>query len=488
MGHDSSQFSQFNQLYTSHKQRPPSGPCAPHDVDRLQWRFLSCYSTTFHHRKHKSIEKKLSYDMQNDSKTNITNSNLSRLFMPYVAACDAESTEKVSIISTSARCFGSVKRQGSKVCVPQPFHIQGRSTDNILCFHPRDGLLSGHNSQQSSLESARHGVWAGSVAGVIAETLMHPFDTISMRQKCHYAGRNVGASYQGLIGTARSMIREEGAFSLMNGVSVTALSAVPSSALYFGSYEMAKSVGLSFVDDVDPNGAFGWLDTTYKNDFVHLLAGIFSELCASLVVVPSEVVKSRMQLGGSGPTAYKSAVHGILKIASSEGMNGLYSGYRACLLQDCSFSAIQFCLYERLRRDMKTEKTTANGGHSYLRLSLVSNDNVKDLPLDDLVDSIEDTAEDLLAGAVAGGLSVFVTNPLDVACARLMTQNWTKPSEKFMYSGTMDCLAKVVRTEGIRGLWSGSLARTLSVAPLSAITFGIYEKMKCFLTRDSCCR
>jgi len=62
-----------------------------------------------------------------------------------------------------------------------------------------------------------------------------------------------------------------------------------------------------------------------------------------------------------------------------------------------------------------------------------------------------------------------------------MAQDYVAAGERAHYSGTLDCLTTIARTEGIAGLWSGAIARVISVAPLTAVTFGIYEKVKSML-------
>ncbi len=330
----------------------------------------------------------------------------------------------------------------------------------------------------NSLETVGNHAWSGAVAGLIAESLMHPFDTISTRLKVQDSSSQ-RVKYHGLIGTGKTMVREEGVKSLFNGVSATALCALPSSAIYFGVYEWVKARGLDSCTDEDDLQA----------DIVHLSAGACSELASSVVVVPFEVVKSRLQIGGS---EYRGAIHGLSMITTNEGMAGLYAGYRACLMCDCVFSGLQFFFYERLRRLVKDRRSnqravcpdhyesfsgqfnsSISAGNSLMMVKSAGHDD------DNSFDIVEDTAEDFAIGACSGGFAAFLSNPLDVAAARLMTQRDGK------YEGTMDCLRRVARQEGMRGLWSGSAARVLSIVPLSALTFAIYEKMKVFLFQKS---
>jgi len=300
--------------------------------------------------------------------------------------------------------------------------------------------------------------WAGGVAGIIADTCMHPFDTISTRLKVQGMDPTQPAKYHGLFRTARTMVAEEGVRSLFNGVSATILCAIPSSAIYFGMYEFVKGTGKQH----------GQVTNEYHMDAVHLAAGVSAELAASVVVVPFEVVKSRMQ--ASSTRVYQGAMNGIVTIARNEGFIGLFAGYRACLMLDCSFSGLQFVFYERLRKVLKAARVQAPPD--------------VDSDMDYVLASMEDSMEDFVAGAVSGGIAAWLSNPLDVVAARLMTQDPKRRGTR-LYAGTLDCLLSVAKHEGINGLWSGSLARVLSIVPLSALTFTLYEKLKCFFNQKS---
>jgi hypothetical protein len=68
--------------------------------------------------------------------------------------------------------------------------------------------------------------------------------------------------------------------------------------------------------------------------------------------VPSEVLKTRMQLQGryNNPSFisgynYKNTWHALQMIIKYDGVGALYQGYRATLLRDVPFSALQFAFY-----------------------------------------------------------------------------------------------------------------------------------------------
>lgn len=129
--------------------------------------------------------------------------------------------------------------------------------------------------------------------------------------------------------------------------------------------------------------------------------GFLGDFAASFVYVPSEVLKTRLQLQGrynnpffkSGYN-YKSTMHAMQTIVRVEGFSALYHGYKATIFRDLPFSALQFTFYEQGQMWARQWRQSREIG----------------LPLE------------LLTGAAAGGLAGIITCPLDVVKTRIQTQ------------------------------------------------------------------
>ncbi len=129
--------------------------------------------------------------------------------------------------------------------------------------------------------------------------------------------------------------------------------------------------------------------------------GFMGDLAASIVYVPSEVLKTRLQLQGryqnpffNSGYNYRGTFDAARTIVRDEGLSALFYGYRATLYRDLPFSALQFMFWEQ--------------GLSWARQWRQSRDI--GMPLD------------FLTGAAAGGLAGAITCPLDVVKTRLQTQ------------------------------------------------------------------
>lgn len=132
-----------------------------------------------------------------------------------------------------------------------------------------------------------------------------------------------------------------------------------------------------------------------------LSTGFLGDLAASVVYVPSEVLKTRLQLQGrynnphfNSGYNYRSTVDAARTIVRSEGVPALFHGYQATLYRDLPFSALQFMFWEQFREWAVQWKGSRDLG----------------------------TPLDFLTGAAGGGLAGVITCPLDVVKTRLQTQ------------------------------------------------------------------
>jgi hypothetical protein len=118
--------------------------------------------------------------------------------------------------------------------------------------------------------------------------------------------------------------------------------------------------------------------------------------------VPSEVLKTRLQLQGrhnnpyfNSGYNYRGTINAIRSIYRLEGFSALFHGYKATLVRDLPFSALQFAFYEQEQKLAK-----AYVGRRDIGLGL-----------------------EILTGATAGGMAGVITCPLDVVKTRIQTQH-----------------------------------------------------------------
>jgi hypothetical protein len=69
----------------------------------------------------------------------------------------------------------------------------------------------------------------------------------------------------------------------------------------------------------------------------------------------------------------------------------------------------------------------------------------------------EDVLTHCVCAMVAGLISATTTSPIDVVKSRYMNQNFHPNGAGMMYSSTLDCFIKTIKSEGVYGLYKGWL-------------------------------
>lgn len=272
------------------------------------------------------------------------------------------------------------------------------------------------------LNLAEH-LLAGAAATGVAVLSMHPLDTVKTVMQT-----GVGRG-QGVVGASASVVRAGGVRGLYRGVGASVGGQVPAGAIKFAAFE-----GLS--QWVRGRGVEG--------PAVDFGCAALAFVVCSIVLVPGEVVKQRMQAG-----VYTGILQGVRQLMRVEGLRGFYTGYRATLLRDVPYTMLEFGLYAQAKKLARVVKGTS-----------------KLTP-----------QEEWTLGGIAGGCTGFLTTPLDLAKTRLMTQGRAMDAA-VRYKGVVDVLTRVAKTEGARGLFRGSSARVAWLIPFTAVFFGVHEASK----------
>lgn len=148
-------------------------------------------------------------------------------------------------------------------------------------------------------------VVAGASAGLVADVVMHPADTL----RTHRQSRSSPTSFR----------------SLYRGFPIVAVLSAPSHALYFSCYDAAQG-------HVSPGAA-----------------GAIAEVCGAALFVPCDILKKRAMLAHNGYGSLLEIPRTLRQIVRTEGLRGLYAGYAASVLAWTPFAALYFATFERSR-------------------------------------------------------------------------------------------------------------------------------------------
>lgn len=115
------------------------------------------------------------------------------------------------------------------------------------------------------------------------------------------------------------------------------LGSFPAAATFWTTYETAKR-GLE---------AHVSIEQTMLLPLIHMTAASIAEIAVCMVRNPFEVVKQQMQAGHHPNTV--AAVKRIIKV---DGLRGLFAGYWSTVMREIPFDAVEFALYEYLKRKL----------------------------------------------------------------------------------------------------------------------------------------
>ena len=139
--------------------------------------------------------------------------------------------------------------------------------------------------------------------------------------------------YNGVFTTVKSLYTKEGLPSFWKGSVPTALGMAAENAMAFGVNEALKR---AFPDPEKRDGGPPSLGRPF-------LMGALTGCCSALVLLPSEIVKAKLQVVvGKNVTAHEI----MAKMVRRQGYSGYLCGLDAQLARDVSFYAVFFGGYE----------------------------------------------------------------------------------------------------------------------------------------------
>lgn len=266
---------------------------------------------------------------------------------------------------------------------------------------------------------------AGATATIFGVSIMHPVDTIkTLQQSTEGMGLN-------MIQAGSKILKDGGVGAMYSGLGPYVTSDGLAGALKFASYEAIKK----WIKDKVPEEQYG---------SALFVAAAAAFMVSSIALVPGELLKQRLQMG-----QIKSVRQGVKQIFKTEGILGFYAGYSGVCLRDIPYTMLELGIYDNFKEMYLKFKNRNSKAGQQLKTTQF---------------------DEILAAAVSGGITGFLTAPFDNIKTKLMVD--------VGYNGFFDCVTKTVNSGGISALFAGSAARVAWLLPFTAIYLPVYEIIK----------
>lgn len=272
----------------------------------------------------------------------------------------------------------------------------------------------------------------------------------------------------------RKIARHEGVATLWRGLSPTLVMAVPGNIIYFTGYEWLRFDGASPVQRAVPD------------EYASLAAGAVARVLAATAISPVEMFRTRLQAshGASARGHVVDTFHSLREAVGRDGYRALWRGLTLTLWRDVPFSGMYWWGYETIRGKL-TDWREYQRGRAWEPEPECASRGRRRRRSQSRETHAETFRDSFVAGAASGAFASVVTTPFDVGKTRTQVyrdagvQAAAGPGEKRPGPQSMARLLwHIFRAEGVAGLFTGWIPRTLKVAPACAIMISSYEAGK----------
>ncbi|CAH4037140.1 unnamed protein product [Pieris brassicae] len=284
----------------------------------------------------------------------------------------------------------------------------------------------------------------GGLAGAGATIFTNPMDVVKTRLQLQgelRSRKEQPRQYRGLFHGLYVIAKADGVLALQKGLTPAVVFGFCMNSVRLGTYHAAE--------------VQGW---TQSNGSVNVQKAAFwagaSGFMSGLVANPMSVVKTRLQAAAHPSVAvgrqhmYTGTIDALMKIYKTEGFRGFFAGVHASCLRLAIGSSAQLTTFSIAKETLLSHGISTNS-----RLCLA-----------------------FLPSALSGAVVSAVICPFDVVTVRMYNQG-TSSKGDLMYKGVFDCLKKILKTEGVYGLYKGFGPLYLRIAPHTTLSLVIWDML-----------
>jgi len=288
---------------------------------------------------------------------------------------------------------------------------------------------------------------AGGTSGAIAKTCTAPIERVKLIIQTQDSNPLIRSGevprYTGIVNCFQRVNAEQGFKAFWRGNFTNVIRYFPTQAFNFAFKDTIKA----FFPKYSSKTEFGMFFLT--NMASDGLAGAGS-LC---IVYPLDYARTRLASDvGAGQKTFNGLGDCLIKTAKGpSGFLGLYNGFGVSVAGIIPYRGVYFGMYDSLS-DLNPYKKD-KGAFALLTKFCIAQ-----------------------ATAITAG---YASYPFDTVRRRLQMQS-ELPKDQWLYKGSLDCLAKVAKEEGMTAIFKGAGANALRTVG-SALVLVLYGEIKDFL-------
>lgn len=294
------------------------------------------------------------------------------------------------------------------------------------------------------LESFAADFAAGGVSGAIAKTATAPIERVKLIIQTQDANPMIKsgevARYTGIGNCFTRVYQEQGLGAFWRGNFTNVIRYFPTQAFNFAFKDTFKNLFPRY----NPKEQFGMFF------LANMASGGLAGAGSLTIVYPLDYARTRLasDVGGK-QKSFNGLADCLIKTAKGpSGIAGLYNGFGVSVMGIIPYRGVYFGMYDSLAgiNPWRKEKGIIGLASKF---------------------AIAQTT------AITAG---YASYPFDTIRRRLQMQS-EKPKDQWLYKGTMDCLAKIMKDEGTSALFKGAGANALRTVG-SAIVLVLYGEIK----------
>lgn len=295
----------------------------------------------------------------------------------------------------------------------------------------------------SKIEQLARDLLIGGSLGALSKTVMAPVERVKLLMQTQDSNPKVlsgeVARYTGVGDCFRRVHSEQGVKAFWRGNWVNCLRYAPQqgSALAFND----------LINDLFPN--YNPNTDFWKGFAAKLASGGLAGGIANTICYPFDFARTRLASDvGTGKAQFNGIMDCIMTTVRQQGLSGLYTGWTVTVLGAFVYRAGQLGLFKQIQ-DL--------------------NPYAKDKGVIGAVASF--------AAVTTARTAIMPFNyPFDTVRRRMMLQS-EKPLNERLYQGSVDCFVKVLKNEGLKGMYKGMVPELFRGVGGSLVIVG-YERIK----------